>query len=105
MNQTDSCLKASSEVMDAVSIIRAEIDRIWETAWRATFDAMENGVSEDFGEVLNSNPVFVSLFMEMQHSVFIWRKAGMSVDQIPPRYSVKTTKLESLFLDIVDAKT
>lgn len=100
MTEGASHLKASPEVMEAVSIVWSEIDRIWEVAWRTTFDALQNGVSEDFGEVLNSNPVFASLFIEMQYSVSFWRKAEMSVDQIPPPYSVRRTKLENLFLEV-----
>lgn len=97
-------LRASPEVMDAVSIVRCEIDRIWELAWRTTFDAIQNGVDDNFWELLNSNPVFASLFIEMQHSVYMWMKCGMSVDDIPPAYSVKRTKLDSLFLRVETSK-
>jgi|ERR1700722_6001075 len=101
MTQEAIHLKASPEVINAVSIVRSEIDRIWEVAWRTTFDAIQNGVNQpEFGELLNSNPIFASLFIEMQHSVYIWRKAGMSVDEIPPPYSVRRTKLENLFLEV-----
>jgi hypothetical protein len=94
-------LKASAEVLDAVNVLRSEIDRIWEPAWRATFKAIESGINPDeFIPLLNSNPVFASLFIEMQDSVHIWLKAGMSVDKIPPVYSVKRTRLENLFLEV-----
>jgi hypothetical protein len=93
-------LKASPEVMNAVSIVRAEIDRIWEEAWRFTWNAVNDGVNEEFYITLNSNPVLASLFFEMQHTVGVWRKAGMSVDQIPPHYSVRHTRLENLFLEV-----
>lgn len=95
-------LKASQEVLDAVTTLKAEIERIWEPAWRFTFDAVQNGVRHpDLTDTLNSNPVLGSLFFEMQHSVHIWLEAGMSVDQIPPVYSVKRTRLESLFVEVV----
>jgi hypothetical protein len=97
-----SDLKASPEVIDAVSLVRSEIERIWEATWRLTYNAMVYGVNDDFHETMRSNPVLASLFFEMQHTVSIWRKAGMSVDQIPPVYSVRRTKLENLFLEMED---
>jgi len=94
-------LKASPEVLNAVSVLRSEIDRIWEMAWRTTFKALQDGINPDeFVPLLNSNPVFASLFIEMQDSVYVWIRAGMSVDQIPPAYSVKREKLENLFLEV-----
>jgi hypothetical protein len=93
-----SDLKASAEVIEAVSIVRSEVERIWEAAWRFTWDALTNGVNDEFYKTLNSNPVLASLFFEMQHTVHVWKEAGMRVDQVPPVYSVKGTKLESLFL-------
>ena len=99
MTQADD-LKASPEVMEAVSLVRAEIDRIWETAWRLTWEAITNGINDDFHATLESNPVLASLFFEMQHTVYVWKQSGMGVDQIPPKYSVKTTKLENLFLEV-----
>jgi hypothetical protein len=94
-------LKASPEVLAATQVLRAEIDRIWESAWRATFEAVTKGIKPDeFVALLNSNPVFSSLFIEMQNSVHVWIKAGMSVDKIPPAYSVTRTKLQNLFLEV-----
>lgn len=95
-----SDLIASQDVMVAVINIRAEIDRIWEDAWRFTWHAVIDGVNEEFYAAMNSNPVLASLFFEMQNTVYIWRKAGMSVDEVPPKYSVRTTKLESLFVKV-----
>jgi len=100
MEQTANTLKASPEVMNAVSIVRSEIDRIWELAWRLTWEAITNGINDDFHVTLASNPVLASLFFEMQNTVYIWIKAGMSVEEIPPVYSVKRTKLENLFLEV-----
>jgi len=93
-----SDLKASPEVIAAVSVLRAEIDHIWEEAWRFTWNAVNDGVNEEFHITLNSNPVLASLFFEMQHTVGVWREAGMSVDQIPPHYFSQAHKAgESLF--------
>ena len=94
-------LKASPEVMNAVSILRAEIERIWELAWRITFDVVKNGCNHDeLVAQLDSNPVFASLFIEMQRSASTWIECGISVDKIPPIYSVTPTKLKSLFLEV-----
>ena len=103
MMQTDlevDELKASPEVMNAVSVVRSEIERLWELAWRLTWAAISDGINDDFHMKLHSNPVLASLFFEMQETVHIWKKAGMSVDKIPPQYSVKRTRLENLFLDV-----
>jgi hypothetical protein len=91
-------LRASAEVMEAVSVVRSEIERIWEVAWRFTWDALTNGVNDDFHQTLSSNPVLASLFIEMQNTMYIWKEVGKSVDEIPPVYSVKITKLENLYL-------
>ncbi len=94
-------LQASPEVLNAVSILKVETERIWELAWHATFKAVKDGINPDeFTALLNSNPVFCSLFIEMQNTVHIWIKAGMSVDEIPPVYSVTSTKLDNLFLEV-----
>lgn len=100
-NEEREHLTASPEVLAAVSVIRKEIDRIWEASWRATYHAVTSGIDPDtFIATLNSNPVFSSLFTEMQHSVHIWLAAKMSVDEIPPAYSVKSTRLENLFVKV-----
>lgn len=94
---------ASPEVLDAVQIFRAEIERLWEPAWRMTYDVVVNGIADHdrFLAILNSNPVFSSLFTEMQSTAYIWKQANMSVDEIPPVYSVRPIKLESLLKEVV----
>jgi hypothetical protein len=95
-------LKASPEVQEAVKVFRKEIERIWEPAWRFTYNAMVNGIKDpaEFTAILNSNPVLCTLWVEMQHTVSVWHQAGLSVDEIPPRYSVKYEKLENLLLKV-----
>lgn len=96
-------LAASPEVFAAVDVFRAEIERIWEPTWRFTYDVVVNGVADhdDFIATLNSNPVLSSLFQEMQSTAYIWKQADMSIDEIPPVYSVRPIKLESLLKEVV----
>ena len=99
---TNPTLSASPEVIAAVDVFRKEIERLWEPVWRMTYDVVVNGISnhDTFVAMLNINPILASLFMEMQSTAYIWKQSDMSVDQIPPVYSVRPIKLESLFTEV-----